>query len=204
MKGEIRVEIDVDGVLGNMDGNYGKYVADIMPDFTEEKYVHSWGVTELEGINKEAYTRIRALHSDPNFIRDIPRYAGVEQGLQRLHRVLQGKGVMVVHTHIPREHCKEERAKWLEKLQKDTGVPFEMAISGGEKKPMRMDSHILIEDNPNNLKSSNAPYKIMVRRGHNRYVGLEAVGEYKKATIVQDFNEAVQHIEEWIRKEHQE
>lgn len=32
-----KIEIDVDGVLANMDGSYAEYVKDIIPDFSEEK-----------------------------------------------------------------------------------------------------------------------------------------------------------------------
>ena len=41
------IEVDVDGVLANMDGNYTPYVKHIIPDFTEEKYITEWSMPQV-------------------------------------------------------------------------------------------------------------------------------------------------------------
>ena len=78
------VEIDVDGVLANMDGSYGEYVKDLIPDFSEEKYIVNWNMPEVARDFPEAHKRIIALFSTPEFMRSIPRYEGIVEGLQRL------------------------------------------------------------------------------------------------------------------------
>lgn len=187
-----KVEIDVDGVLANMDGSYAEYVSDLIPDFSEEKYITEWNMPSVERDFPEAFKRICSLWDNPDFIRDLKRYPNVEKGLIKLYSSVKDKAELVIHTHIFNPGAVfESRKSWLEDLRDETDVDFIIDICTGENKKTRTDSYIVIEDNVRNLNNSNADYKILIRRGHNRKYNENDLGSCKKAFVCNSFYDSV-------------
>lgn len=199
---EFEIEVDVDGVLADMDSSYGEYVKDLIPDFTEETHILSWNMREVERDFPEAHKRIVSLYSNPEFIRTLPRYEGIVEGMQRLYELVTPlNGRIVVHTHVRDYICSLKRREWLDDLKEDSGVDFEVDISSGELKNMRSNSLVLIEDNVRNCTVSNAKYKILLRRGHNRVFTEKDLGSCDGSIVVDSFLEAVKALEELFRSD---
>lgn len=191
------VEIDVDGVLGDMDGSYGSYINHIIPDFSEEKYIKEWGMPDIQQTYPEAIKIIQNLFRDPSFIKDLNRYDGVEDALYNLYNLVNShQGEILIHTHIFTTECAIEREKWLRKLEKDSNVKFNIDISIGNTKQTKVNSMFLIEDKIDNLKKSNAPYKILMSRGHNRNYGIGSLGQYVEAYKVMNLHQAYLRLQE--------
>ena len=189
------IEIDCDGVLANMDGAYNPYVKDIIPDFCEEKYIKEWNMPHVEAEYPEAFSRIQKLWTNPDFIYNLERYQGVEEGMKKLYNKVKDKAEIIVHTHIFEiGPVYESREKWLNDLRKDTDVDFIIDICTGEHKATRRSTKILIEDNVGNLRKSNAEYKIMIRRGHNRNYSEKDLGECKEGFVCNSFYDSVDII----------
>lgn len=186
------IEIDVDGVLANMDGSYAEHVKDIIPDFSEEKYITEWNMPYVEQNFPEAFKRISALWTNPSFIRSLERYPKVEEGMKKLYSSVKDKAEIIVHTHIFNPGAVfESRKSWLEDLRDETDVDFIIDICTGAIKKTRIDSKIVIEDNVFNLRKSNADYKILIRRGHNRKYNENDLGVCKKAFVCNSFYDSV-------------
>ena len=187
-----QIEIDVDGVLANMDGAYAPYVCDIIPDFSEEKYIKEWNMPLVQKEFPEAFQRIKNLWINPNFIANLDRYPKIVEGLQKLSKIIDKNSEIVIHTHIlnPGE-VYESRENWLEELREDSGVDFDIEISTGKNKNTRKNSYIIIEDNVGNLKKSNAEYKFLVRRGHNKNYTESDLGNCKKSVVCNSFYDCV-------------
>ncbi len=191
------IEIDVDGVLANMDGSYAEYVSDLIPDFSEEKYITEWNMPYVEQNFPEAFERISSLWTNPSFIRGLSRYPKVEDGMKKLYSSVKDKAEIIVHTHIFNPGAVfESRKSWLEDLRDDTGVDFIIDICTGSVKKTRTDSKIVIEDNVSNLRKSNAEYKILIRRGHNRKYNENDLGECKKSYVCSSFYDSVDIVKE--------
>lgn len=188
------IEVDVDGVLADMDGAYGDYVKDLIPDWTEEKYVTGWNMPEVEKNYPEAYKRIRGLYSNSDFVYSLERYPNVVEGMKELKEILKGKGNTVVHTHIFTDITYDSRYNWLVDLQRDSNYDFDIDICVGPQKSTRENSYVTIEDNILNLNKSNAEYKFLVRRCHNKEYGVNDIKNCKKAYVVDSFYSAVQEI----------
>ena len=60
-------------------------------------------------------------------------------------------------------------------------------------------NYIIIEDNVGNLKKSNAEYKFLVRRGHNRNYTESDLGNCKKSFVCNSFYDCVDEIEKIYR-----
>lgn len=199
LNNEFEIEIDVDGVMADMDGNYAQYISDIIPDFTEETHIFEWGIPDIARDFPEAAKRITALYSDYNFIRNLPRYPGVEEGLNRLYNLIKSlgvKGKIVIHTHMRDENVAKARREWLEDLKQDTKVDFEIDICVGSQKNMRKNSLALIEDNVRNCSVSDARYKFLIRRGHNRKYNECDLGYCQQGFVSSDLLDAVIRLEE--------
>lgn len=197
---EFIVEIDVDGVLANMDESYGPYIEHIVPNFSEEEHITDWGIPYLQENYPEASKIIRGLYVNPEFIRGLPRYENIEKYLNRIYNVVNSyNGKTVVHTHILSPECEQPRELWLKELKRDSEVDFEIDICVGAKKKTRVNSLIVVEDNISNLKKSSAPYKILMRRGHNRNYGLNDIGAYEQGYIVEDLSNVANIIEKILQ-----
>ena len=57
----IKILLDVDGVLINLDGSYTPYVKHLVPDFSEEKYIVEWNMPQVEKAFPEAFNIIKSL-----------------------------------------------------------------------------------------------------------------------------------------------
>ena len=87
---------------------------------------------------------------------------------------------------------------WLKNLKKDTGVDFRIEISTDDTKKTRENSKFVIEDNVSNLRKSNADFKFLVRRGHNRNYQECDLGNCKKSYVVNSFYDAVKIIVDYL------
>lgn len=184
------VEVDTDGVLADMDGSYGPYITDIIPDFSEEKYIRGWSMPIIRDKYPNAHDIIKALWRDPDFIGNLPRFENVEDGMKALCAI---PGVQViVHTHIFNKEAGAARKKWLEKLRKDTGTNFKIDVCIGESKKTLDKVDVTIEDNINNLNRSHAKIKFLVRRAHNRDFGVLDIENADAAFVVDSFYDAVE------------
>ena len=189
------IEIDCDGVLADMDGAYAPYVQDIIPDFSEEKYIREWNMPLVEKEYPEAYERIKKLWIDPLFISSLKRYPGVEDGLRTLYSSVKDVADIILHTHIFNSGpVYDSREKWLKDLRDETNVDFVIDISTGSYKQTRDGTMILVEDNVNNLQRSNADYKILIRRGHNRNYSEKDLGSCKESFVCNSFYDSVDVI----------
>ena len=190
-----QVEIDVDGVLANMDGSYTPYIIDIIPDFTEEKYITEWSMPQVANDYPEAFERVKKLWVDADFIYSLPRFEKVVDGLQELQSLCKNKLEIVIHTHLFNGGAVyDSRYKWLEDLREDSKVDYTIDISVGDTKKTKTNTKILIEDSVRNLQKSNAEYKFLVRRCHNRNYNESDLGNCRKAFVVSSFYEAVQKL----------
>lgn len=196
----LEIEIDCDGVLANMDGAYAPYVKDIIPDFSEEKYIREWNMPLVAQEYPEAYARIQKLWVDPVFISNLKRYSGVEDGLRNLYSSVKDKADIILHTHIfDTGAVYNSREKWLKDLRKETNVDFVIDISTGSNKGTRKTTDILVEDNVGNMQRSNADYKILIRRGHNRNYTEKDLGTCKQGFVCSSFYDSVDIIKKILR-----
>lgn len=196
------IEIDVDGVLANMDGEYEKYLKDIIPDFTEEKYVTEWNMPYVRENYPEAFARVQKLYIDPDFIYSLKRFPKVVEAMKNLGEVVKGKAEIIIHTHIfDVGSVYRSREQWLMDLREETGVDFQIEISTGQKKDTRKNTYIIIEDNVTNLQKSNAKYKFLIRRCHNRKYGVGDLGECEKAFVCDSFYDTVPIIKELLESD---
>lgn len=199
---KFQIEIDVDGVLADMDGSYGAYVKDIIPDFCEEKYILEWNMPQVEKKYPVAYDRIKGLWTNPEFIYNLPRYPNIEKSLQKLYGIVKDIADIVIHTHIRGKNAVyDSRYLWLNELKEDTEVDFKIEISTDDEKGTRKNSKFIIEDNVSNLRKSNADFKILVRRGHNRNYQACDLGDCEKSYVVNSFCDAVEIIENYLNSE---
>lgn len=195
------IEIDVDGVLADMDGAYEKYVKHLIPDFSEEKYVTDWNMPKVEKEYPEAYRIVRSLYSNPEFIGNLERFPKVVEGFQKLDKYVGNKADFVVHTHIIEEgEPSKSREDWLVNLRNDSKVDFKIDICTGINKKTRDGSFVVIEDNVTNLRKSTAPYKFLIRRCHNRKYGKESLGKYKEAYVCNSFYDCADIIKDIFDK----
>ena len=173
------IEVDVDGVLADMDGSYYEHVKHIIPNFSEEEHILDWGIPNIKEEYPEAYRIIFALFENPKHIRGLKRYPGVNKFIRDLYKlVTRYNGTICIHTHIFTEECAIERRNWLEDLKQDTNTDFKIDICVGANKGTRSNSLAVIEDNAKNLSLSNSPNKFMINRGHNRNKTSKDVGSY--------------------------
>lgn len=196
------IEIDVDGVLANMDGSYTPYIKHIIPDFSEEKYITGWGAPKVREVYPDAFEIIKFLWTDPDFFESLPRYPRVIEALKRLNGIINGKARVVIHTHVLNNGpVYQKRFEWLKVLMAEADVDFEIEISYGEKKYTRLNTKIIIEDNVTNLHNSNADYKILIRRAHNRDFNECDLGISKASFVVADVYDAVTLIEKILSEQ---
>jgi 5'(3')-deoxyribonucleotidase len=189
------IEIDVDGVLADMDGNYTPYIIDIIPDFTEEKYITGWSMPLVAEKYPEAFKRVQNLWVNPDFIYSLPKFEKVIEGMKELGLFYKDKGQITVHTHLfDGGPVYESRYRWLEELREESNVDFNINISVGEHKKTLETTKILIEDSVRNLQKSNADYKFLIRRCHNRDFTEKDLGKSKESFVVASFYDAVQKI----------
>ena len=171
------VEIDVDGVLANLDGSYAPYIMDIIPDYTEEKYITGWDMPLIQKNYPEAFKRIQNLWVDPIFIENLEMYPNVDVALSKLYSEISDFADIVIHTHIRgSEDVYKARYNW---------------ISTDDTKKSRKNSFIVIEDNVNNLKRSSAENKVLIRCSHNRSFNLNDIGDYRRGFIFESFYASV-------------
>lgn len=188
-----RAEIDVDGVLANLDGSYAPYVRKYIPDFSEAKYVHSWGMENIYEISKEAYDTIHKLWIDPKFMGRLPRFPRVKEGFALLNAVPNLE--IVIHTHLLTDGpVVEARERWIKMLEKEVGGKFTIDICCGKSKQMMTDSEFVVEDSVRNLNASFAPKKFLVRRCHNASFSIKDIRSVKESYIVPDFYTAASII----------
>lgn len=192
----IIVEVDTDGVLANMDGQYGPYIAHLVPDYTEEKYINGWAMPALNDKSPEAGAIVRQLFRTPAFIRSLPRFDGVEEGMNRLTQIPGAQ--TIVHTHILTEDAAEARREWLEELMIDADANFDIDICVGDKKDVLENPYVTIEDNINNLNRSTAKIKFLVRRCHNREFSLSDIVGGDHRYVVDSFYDAVCILEKLL------
>lgn len=191
------IEIDVDGVLGNIHGSLGPYLTDIYPGFDGDKHITSWGMKELNDINTSLRPRILKLFNNPEFILNMPVFDGVPKALNSLKKAADKAGFEIIINSNSYKPCIAAKKKWLQKLLSKASVEILCRVTSDSVKSM-LDSYVVVEDNPDNLKASKAPYKILIRRGHNRFASLKDLGEFKKAFICNDFVDAEKIIESII------
>lgn len=194
---EFQIEVDVDGVLADMDGGYTPYIIDIIPDYTEEKYITGWSMPIVAENYPEAFERVKKLWVDPEYIANLPRYERVTEGMSKLGKFCKNKAKILVHTHLLEDGAVySSRYNWLKDLQRESKTDFDINISVGPVKKVFDNIKVKIEDCVSNLQKSNADYKFLVRRCHNRDFNESDLGECKGAFVVDSFYDAVQIIED--------
>lgn len=191
------IEVDVDGVLANMDGNYTPYIKHIIPDFTEEKYITEWSMPLVAKKFPDAFEIVKKLWVDADFIYSLPRFEKVLDGMKDLGNLCKNKAQIVIHTHLfDGGPVYDSRYKWLEELRQESNVDYTIDISVGDTKKTKLNSKVVIEDSVRNLQKSNADYKFLVRRCHNRNYTEKDLGSCKRSYVVDSFYDAVQQIKE--------
>ena len=187
------VEVDTDGVLADMDGQYGPYIDHIVPDYSEERYIRGWSMPLIRDNYPEAHNIIKALWRSPDFIGNLPRFENVEEGMQKLCSLPDVK--VIVHTHLFTQPAGDAREDWLKRLQSDTDTDFDIDICVGDTKKSLDHVDVTIEDNINNLNRSKAKIKFLIRRAHNRDYNVEDIENAAAAFVVDSFYDAVEILE---------
>lgn len=165
------MEIDVDGVIADIHNGLNSYVSKKFGiDFSGERDIHTWGMKELD---PDVRKYVLQLFNSPEFIGNL-KYLDCSLEALILIDIMLRKlgGKIVLNTNI-NSACKEAREDWLKTLIKTSGIKAECITDSNPVKNMLKDSYIVVEDNAENLRNSNAPYKFLIRRGHNRSVTVE-------------------------------
>lgn len=187
------LEFDTDGVLADIYTSLTPHLTDIIPDFSEDTHIQNWTMSNIKEEYPLAYTRIMSLFTTPKFIAGLPRYAKVLEALHLLRHALDSREYQVsINTHIMDASCVISRDTWLRDLRQDANMDFNIIISQEDIKRMQPDSYILVEDSVENCRRSNATYKFLVRRGHNRGYTEKDLGVCEAAYVVPDFYTAVE------------
>lgn len=165
------VEIDVDGVIANIHNGLNKSVSkEFGIDFNGDRDICTWSMKELDpDVRKFIFSQF----SNPDFISGLDYLDCSLEALILIDimvRKLNGK--IVINTNI-NSPCREAREEWLKTLIKTSGIKAECITDSNPSKVMLKDSYIVVEDNADNLRNSTAPYKFLIRRGHNRSVTVE-------------------------------
>lgn len=165
------VEIDVDGVIANIHNGLNKSVsAKFGIDFNGERDICTWSMKELDSdVRKFIFSQF----NNPDFISGLDYLDCSLEALILIDILVRKlKGRLVINTNI-NSPCREAREEWLKTLIKTSGIKAECITESNPVKNMLEDSHVVIEDNADNLRNSTAPYKFLIRRGHNRSVTVE-------------------------------
>lgn len=185
------IEIDVDGVLADIHGHLNSYLSSIHPGFDGDKDIQSWSMKELDLINKNIRPRILQLFGDPEFISTISPFYDALDALKQLLYSAQDWGMdLVLHTNV-HDNCVSSREEWIRRQADHLGLELKCRVTSHPVKEVLENTYAIIEDNADNLKSSNADIKILMRRGHNRFFGTKDIGSCKEAYVVTSFSEAV-------------
>lgn len=196
------IVFDVDGVFADMDGSYDEYIKHIIPDYSEEKYITDWGMPIVAKNYPEAFEIVKSLWVSADFIGKLKRFPKVVEGLKDLENSIGKLANFIVHTHIYEEgEVFNSREKWLEDLREDSGMDFQIDISTGPNKSVKENTFILVEDCVANLQRSDAKYKILIRRCHNRNYSEKDLGKCKKSYVLPSFYDSVAVIKEIMNDE---
>lgn len=192
------IEVDIDGVIANIHGALGERVKDIHKGFDGDSHISTWGMKELNSLDERLRPRIFTLFGNPEFIKSLKVYDGVLGSFKLLSRFCSSTDLeILVNTNVFKG-CEEARVSWLNELKEQTGADFRVIVASDSPKKM-LDSSILIEDHIDNLLRSNAPYKIMIRRGHNRAFQSTDLKASKEGYVVNSFSDAVRVILSGVR-----
>lgn len=172
----MNIVIDIDGVVGDiLDENFVRdLIGDRIPDYSE-KMLRRYNLHDIKERNLISYERLKKAFVDPEHIRTMPRYNGVEDAL----RSISACGKITFHTLILSDSCVPIRRRWIEALIRDAGIEADIRIDVGRKSSMPAD--ILIEDNPDAFPLSTAGTKIMIVHPYNE--GMD-VADYKAASLL--------------------
>lgn len=174
---KVIIEVDVDGVVLNIHQHLNNYVRDLYPDFDGDKHIESWGMEELNKLHKDLRGRCLSLFNSPEFMTTIPFFDNAIDSLKVLDSFQQqySNVLVVLNTHCFNSDIVMSRYKQLSKILRDENIGIPLFCNSGTEKKM-LNSSCCIEDCYLNLKRSNALYKFLVARGHNRHVKYEDMG----------------------------
>lgn len=178
----LKILLDVDGVIVNLDGSYTPYVKHIIPDFSEEKYIVEWNMPQIRDNWPEVYDIIKSLWASKEFMEKVRPFPMALEALEILGKLeKEGKIKILIHTAVANDEIKEVRENYIKKLCGYAQHNFEYDISIGLNKPTYDGFDMIIEDSEPNLKKSTAPYKVIVSRGNNRFTTFFKIRPYKEA-----------------------
>lgn len=162
------VELDVDGVIGDLYSPIEKIIRTEFPDknFRFEKDVKSFG---MKGVDPKIKKRIFELFKDPEIIKNEPLYSGCKTFLKKLYAISKKNNFdIVIHTHMLDKYVAEARKTWLESLITSLRLDgVKVVIDCGKEKNMFKGTYYVVEDCIENLKKSDAQIKILLDRPHN-------------------------------------
>jgi 5'(3')-deoxyribonucleotidase len=193
------VEVDIDGVIADIHGALGAQLTDIMEDFVGDHHVHSWDMKELNELDERLRPRILELFGTPEFIGGLNPFVGAFDSLVALVNYAKENGLEVVINTNVFTGCIPAREAWLDRWFEIHGINLKYAVTSVKSKAM-MNSLVIIEDNIENIRNSSAPYKFLVRRGHNRLFVQEDFGVCVEGIIVDSFSDAVVHVTKGIKE----
>lgn len=190
------VEIDIDGVAGNLIGNddIKKRLSGVLPTYSED-IISTYDMSDLKRLNPIAYQIIRDSWGDADFVGNIPLYDGVLDAFQTL--VSYSNLEINIHAMVSTsEEVRAARMEWIQEklirpVQKHIKANINCIVDFGEKK-MLPNMDFVIEDCIENLHNSNATHKLLVSKSYNRDVGVMRSRMY----LVENFADAVQYIVE--------
>jgi 5'(3')-deoxyribonucleotidase len=187
------IEVDIDGVIADIHGALGENLTDIMEGFVGDHHVHSWDMKELNEIDERLRPRILQLFGQPDFIRNLKPFDGAFNSLLTLVAYAEANDLDVVINTNVFNGCVDARKEWLDQFFKEFGITISYNVVSTSGKKM-MDSLIIVEDSIVNILNSSAPYKFLVRRGHNRSFTEADFDANSKYHIVDTFSSAVKLI----------
>lgn len=178
------IEVDADGVILDIHRHLDNYVKDLYPDFNGDKDISSWGMHELDLLHKDLRSRCLELFNCIDFMTSIPYLDGAVDAMRKLDSLQRERRdvIVIVNSHCYSDNLSDVRQVWLNKKLKTTGINVIVKTCSGSEKEM-LNSQYCIEDNVDNLKKSNASYKFLVARGHNRYANYNDLGTFKNCFL---------------------
>lgn len=193
------IVVDFDGVLGNIHQHLNHYLSTPEHPFDGDHDIYSWSMKELAPVCRR---KIFGLFADPRFMSTVPLFPQAIPALQILSELSSRLAVpLLIQTSVCSAEVGEARKHQLMNLRASLNINFEILVNidqnkNGQKVPI--SAVALFEDKPENLKQSNALFKVLIRRGHNRSCQIQDLGPATCRYIAHDILEGAHMVQNWI------
>lgn len=184
------VEIDIDGVIADIHNGLNPHLKPIYREFDGDTLIENWNMQELNIYDRRLRSKALQLFGDADYIANLKPFDGAIEALVNLYEAMKKTNLEIVfNSNVDNEACVDARFAWFDKYIKPTGISYNANVTCLPKK-QKLNSVVIVDDYPENLINSDAPIKIMIRRGHNRYSKVVDFGKFKTLHISNSFVDA--------------